>query len=264
MTGTTAPTRDRNRNRSTVDEKVRSALVVRDRPPRPSGVSASLTHSWRALVAFKHFPGQLVDIMLMPFIFLVLFTYLFGGAFAGSTEEYLQYFLPGVLVMTVLMMTVYTGTALNTDITKGIHDRFRTLPFWQPATIVGNLRPQAGLGGVLLAMALLIVFAFSVSWIFAAIGISVKAPERVSGESMIVLYPLVFTSNVFVDPATMPALMRAIVEVNPVSKAASAARGLVHGNLVAADLWWTLLTCVALVAVFGPLTMRLYRRKNAA
>ncbi|MFC7330949.1 ABC transporter permease [Marinactinospora rubrisoli] len=267
------------------EEALRRALGARTRPPRPGPLSASLTHSWRTLTKFRSSPAQLIDIVLMPIVFLLMFTYLFGGAFAGSTSDYLQFFLPGILVMTVVLMTVYTGTALNTDITKGVFDRFRTLPFWQPATIVGNLlgdlvrytialtittglglllgfRPAGGLTGVLLTMLLLICFAFSVGWIFAALGVVVRSPESVSGTSMIVMFPLIFTSNVFVDTATMPGWMQAIVSVNPVSHAATAARGLMHGTATPGQLGLVLLTSAALIVVFAPLTMYLYRNKN--
>ncbi|GAA2248382.1 transport permease protein [Streptomyces ruber] len=271
---------------TTVDGRLRTVLSAGERPPRVTAVSATLTHLWRAMMAFKHFPVQLIDIVLMPLIFLLMFTYLFGGAFADSTEEYLQFYLPGVMVQAVVMMTVYTGTSLNTDIHKGVFDRFRTLPFWQPATLAGSLlgdvlryvvaltttvllglllgfRPDGGALGVVLAMLVLIVFGFSVSWIFAALGVVASEPERVSGTSMIVLYPLLFMSNIFVMPETMPGWMQGVVDANPMSHAATASRALMHGSADFWDVGLVLCVCVGLVAVFGPLTMRLYRTKNA-
>ncbi|MEU7181110.1 MULTISPECIES: ABC transporter permease [Streptomyces] len=269
-----------------IDDALRAALSTGERPPRASAVSATLTHLWRAMTAFKHFPVQLIDIVLMPLIFLLMFTYLFGGAFAGSTGDYLQYFLPGVAVQSVVMMTVYTGTSLNNDIHKGVFDRFRTLPFWQPATLAGSLlgdvlryvlalattvglglmlgfRPAGGVFGVFLAVLVLIVFAFSVSWIFAALGVVASEPERVSGTSMIVMYPLLFTSNIFVDPDTMPGWMQVIVKINPMSHAATASRALMNGTAGFWDVGVVLLVSAGLVALFGPLTMYLYRNKNA-
>ncbi|MFF7527744.1 ABC transporter permease [Streptomyces bobili] len=267
-------------------DALRKALTSQIRPSRPNPLTAVRVSAWRTMRKMKHYGvAVLFDVTLMPIIFLLTFTYLFGGAFAGSTKEYLQYFLPGVLVQTVVMPTVYTGTALNMDITKGIYDRFRTLPFWQPATIVGSLlgdvvryvlaltttmsvglalgfRPDGGVGGVLAAMLLLLVFALSVSWIFAALGVVAKAPETVSGTSMLVMFPLVFTSNIFVEPDTMPGWMEAIVEINPVSDAATAVRGLVHGNASGADIGSVLLACAIITAIFAPLTMYLYRAKS--
>ncbi|MDX2683193.1 ABC transporter permease [Streptomyces sp. NY05-11A] len=243
-------------------DALRKALSSQIRPSRPNPLTAVRVSAWRTMRKMKHYGvAVLFDVTLMPVIFLLTFTYLFGGAFAGSTKEYLQYFLPGVLVQTVVMPTVYTGTALNMDITRGIYDRFRTLPFWQPATIVGSLlgdivryvlamtttmgvglalgfRPDGGVGGVLAAMLLLLVFAVSVSWIFAALGVVAKAPE------------------------TMPGWMEAIVKVNPVSNAATAVRGLVHGDASGADIGWVLLACGIITVIFAPLTMHLYRAKS--
>lgn len=257
-----------------------------ERPAKPTALGATVTHFWRGLKAFQHFPVQIIDIVLMPTIFLLMFTYVFGGAFAGSTGEYLLYFLPGILVQSVLLMTVYTGTSLNTDITKGVFDRFRSLPFWQPATLAGSLlgdivrygislfatiaigyligyRGDGGVVGALGAIALLIVFGFAVSWIFAAIGIVVSQPERVSGTSMIALYPLMFTSNIFVDPGTMPGWMQVVVKINPLSHAASASRSLMSGAPDYGSIGITLAISAGLVAVFGPWSVRLYSNKNA-
>ncbi|EDY42516.1 ABC transporter permease [Streptomyces sp. SPB074] len=270
----------------TPHDALRKALTSQIRPSHPKALTAVRVSAWRTMRKMKHYGvAVLFDVTLMPIVFLLTFTYLFGGAFAGSAKEYLQYFLPGVLVQTVVMPTVYTGTALNMDITRGIHDRFRTLPFWQPATIVGNLlgdivryvlaltttmavglalgfRPDGGVGGVLAAMLLLLLFALSVSWIFAALGVVAKAPETVSGSSMLVMFPLVFTSNIFVEPDTMPGWMEAIVKVNPVSNAATAARGLIHGDASGTDIGWVLLACAIITVIFAPLTMYLYRAKS--
>lgn len=267
---------------STVERLLKDA----PRPHPPSAWSATITHFWRGMKAFQHFPVQLIDIVLMPMIFLLMFTYVFGGAFAGNTHSYLQYFLPGILVQSVLLMTVYTGTSLNTDITKGVFDRFRSLPFWQPATLAGSLlgdiiryvisltatmlvgylmgyRGDGGVIGALATMVLLIVFGFAISWIFAAIGIVVSQPERVSGTSMIALYPLMFTSNIFVDPKSMPDWMQVVVNLNPLSHAATASRSLMSGNPDASAIGWTVACCAVLVAIFAPLSVHLYKNKNA-
>lgn len=263
---------------------LRSALATQARPPRPGPLSASLTHLWRAVSTFRHHPGQLLDMVLFPFVFLLVFTHLFGGAIGGSTSEYLQQFLPGILVQTVVMMSVYTGTALNTDITKGIFDRFRTLPFWQPAAIVGSLladmgryvvaltltiamglllgfRPESVVGSFL-SVAVLIVFAFGVSWIFTTLGAVAKSPETVASTSMIVVFPLVFTSNIFVPTESMPGWMAAIANANPMSHATTAARGLMHGTITAGQLAWVLGLSAALVVIFAPLTMIAYRKRK--
>ena len=91
------------------------------------------------MLKIKHVPEQLFDVTAFPIMFTLIFTYLFGGALAGSTNEYLHYLLPGILVQTVVFITIYTGLGLNTDITKGVFDRFRSLPIWRPAALVGAL-----------------------------------------------------------------------------------------------------------------------------
>ena len=105
------------------------AIASNVRPPKPSALSSSLTFSTRALLRIKHVPEQLFDVTMFPIIFLLMFTYLFGGAIAGSTTEYLQFLLPGILVMTVSQITMYTGVDLNNDIRKGVFDRFVHYPF---------------------------------------------------------------------------------------------------------------------------------------
>jgi ABC-2 type transport system permease protein len=218
-------------------------------------------------------------------MFTLLFTYLFGGALAGSPKEYIQALLPGILVMTVAMITMYTGMALNTDISKGSFDRFRSLPIWRPAVLVGMLladtarytmasavvivlgviigfRPDGGPAGVVAAVALLLLFSFSLSWVWTAIGLRMQTPEAVMQMSMTVLFPLTFASNVFVDPATMPGWVQAIVDVNPITHLTTAARSLMHGTGDTTEVMWVLLWCVGLVAVFAPLTMRLYNSER--
>nr|MDQ5819703.1 ABC transporter permease [Actinomycetota bacterium] len=230
-------------------------------------------------------PEQLFDVTAFPIMFTLIFTYLFGGALAGSTGEYLHYLLPGILVQTVVFITIYTGFGLNTDITKGVFDRFRSLPIWRPAALVGALlgdaarytmastmvivlglllgfRPDGGVPGVLLSVALLLVFSFGLSWIWTALGLVLRTPNSVMGVSMMVLFPLTFASNIFVDPRTMPPWLEVIVGANPITHLATAVRGLMHGTATTGQIGWVLLTSGVLVAVFAPLTMYLYRNKN--
>jgi ABC-2 type transport system permease protein len=267
------------------EETLRSALSARTRPPRPGALSASLTFGWRAMLKIKHVPEQLFDVTAFPIMFTLIFTYLFGGALAGSTSDYLHYLLPGILVQTVVFITIYTGFGLNTDITKGVFDRFRSLPIWRPAALVGALlgdaarytmastmvivlglilgfRPDGGVLGVLLSVALLLVFSFSLSWIWTALGLVLRTPNSVMGVSMMVLFPLTFASNIFVDPRTMPTWLEAIVGANPITHLATAVRGLMHGTVTAGQIGWVLLSSGVLVAVFAPLTMYLYRIKK--
>lgn len=252
------------------------------RPSDATPLAASLTFLARGLLKLRRVPEQAADAVLIPIIFTVLFTYLFGGALAGSTRHYLQFLLPGTLVMTVLLVTVYAGVGLNTDKTRGVIDRFRSMPLWSPAHVAGALltegvravvasaivialgllmgfRPGGGIAGVLAAVAIVVAFSVSLAWIWASIGLVLRSPAAVSTLSFVVQFPLVFASNVFVDPKTMPGWLRAFVEVNPVSLLATTVRHLMAGTATGTDVIWVLLASAAITAVFAPLTMRLYR-----
>lgn len=267
------------------ESTLREALAKRSRPSRTNSVNASLTFGWRAMLKIKYVPEQMLDVTLFPIMFTVMFTYLFGGAIAGSTGEYLQFLLPGILVQTVVFTTIYSGLALNTDISKGIFDRFRTLPIWQPSVLVGALlgdtvrytiassivvilglvlgfRPSGGVLGVVLAVLVLLLFAYSLSWVFTALGLVLRTPNSVMGVSMTVLFPLTFASNIFVDPQTMPSWLQAFVEVNPITLVVTAVRGLMHGTMTSAELGLALFACAIFIIFFAPLTMYLYRKKR--
>ena len=262
---------------------VRKAIASTARPQRASSLSAALTFAWRGMLKVKHVPEQLLDVTVTPVMFLLMFTYLFGGEVAGSTSEYLDYILPGILVMSVLFTTVYSGIALNTDLTKGVVDRFRSLPIWPAAPLVGSLigdsvrylaagtvivvlgvilgfRPEGGLPGVLAALGLVVAFAFALSWVFTTIGLLMRSPNAVMNAGFMGIFPLTFLSNVFVDPETLPAALEAFVDVNPISILATCSRGLMEGNADGGDILIVLAVAAALTAVFAPLTTRLYRR----
>jgi len=253
---------------------------------KPAGaLSTVVTLAWRAMLKIKHLPFQLFDVTVTPIMFTLLFTYMFGGALAGSPEVYLQFLLPGILVQTIVFITVYTGVGVNSDLQKGLFDRFRSLPIWQPSPVLGALvgdlfrysvaslliiglglilgfRPGAGLFGVLLAFALVLVFAFAVSWIWIIFGMMVKTPESVMTTSYLFLMPLTFASNIFVEPKTMPGWLQVFVRYNPVSRLTSASRGLMHGTDVTADLVWTLAASAVIVGISAPIAMRMYHRER--
>jgi len=267
------------------EDALRSVLLAGERPSRPGPVLTSLTFGWRALLKIKHVPEQLVDVTMFPIMFTLMFTYLFGGALAGSTQAYLQFLLPGILVQANVMITMNTGITLNTDIQKGVFDRFRSLPVWRPSPLVGALlgdvmrysigsaivitlglvlgfRPEGGAVGVVLSVALLLVFSFCLSWLWTMLSLILRTPNSVAGVSMMVMFPLTFVSNIFVDPKTMPGWMQAVIEVNPITHLATVVRGLMQGSVPAGEIGWVLVSSVLLVAVFGPITMVLYRNKK--
>jgi ABC-2 type transport system permease protein len=262
-----------------------SMLSTTTRPPAASAWAATITLGWRAMLKIKHVPFQLFDVTAFPLMMTLMFTYLFGGALAGSVGAYVQYLIPGIVVQTIVFITVYTGVGLNADISKGLFDRFRSVPIWQPAPIFGALlgdvfryslaatmvitlgvimgfRPAGGVLGVVLAIALIIVFAISLSWMWIIVGMLVKSPESVMTSSFLLLFPLTMASNIFVDPRTMPRLLQKVVAVNPVSHLANASRGLMHGNVVTSDVVWVLVATAVITAVFAPIAMRMYHRER--
>ena len=263
---------------------VRRAIASTARPPRPGPLSTALTFGWRGMLKVKHVPEQLLDVTLTPVMFVLMFTYLFGGAIAGSTSAYLQYILPGMLVMSVLFTTVYSGVSLNTDLTKGVVDRFRSLPIWRPAPLLGSLlgdsvryviagtviivlglvlgyRPEGGPAGALAALALVVVFSFGLSWVFSVLGLLLRSPNAVMNAGFMAIFPLTFLSNIFVDPATLPGPLEAFVHVNPISILATASRSLMQGQPDGQAIVVSLAVAAALAAVFLPITTRLYRSR---
>lgn len=268
-----------------VERILQVTLAVTDRPPRPSVLATVRAFAWRALLRIKHIPEQLMDVTVFPVMMLLMFTFLFGGAVAGSTAAYLQDVLPGITVMQITWISMYTGHNLNKDLTRGVHDRFRSLPIWRPATLVGPLvadaaryalatavilalgaalgfRPGAGWTGVLAGLGLLLVFSFSLSWVWMVVGIIMRSENAVFSTGNMIMFPLTFLSNVFVPVETLPRWLQGFVEVNPISILTTAVRGLTHGTPVGGTVTLVFIISAALVAIFGPLTMYLYRRKE--
>ena len=256
-----------------------------DRPSAPGPLTETLVFAWRALLKLKHTPEQIFDMALSPIMFTVIFTYLFGGALAGSPEAYLQFLLPGIVVQTVMFTSMYTGFILNQDIGRGVFDRFRALPIWRPAPIAGAIvgdfvrytvsavivlaaglvmgyRPEGMILGVITALLLLNLFAFGFGWIFTTLALLVRTPGTVMTLSWLVLMPVTFASNIYVDPATMPGWLQAFVAVNPVSLIVTALRGVLDGRPALAEVGLAMMAPVLILAVFAPLTMRLYRRER--
>jgi ABC-2 type transport system permease protein len=229
-------------------------------------------------------PEQLFDLVMTPIMFTLLFTFVFGGALAGSPAEYLQFFLPGILVQTVVFNAVYSGMGLSTDLGKGLFDRFRSLPIWSLSPFAGLMvgdilrhliaasiiltiglilgyRPEAGIPGVLAAFAMLVAIGFGMGWVFIVLGLLIRTPTTVMTLGFTFLFPLVFASNIMVDPATMPDWLRAFVDVNPVSLMTTALRGLIGGGASLGQILLALIAPVALTAILAPTTLWLYLRR---
>jgi ABC-2 type transport system permease protein len=261
------------------------ALSAAPRPEPAGPLAASLAFAWRSLLKIKHVPEQLGDVLGIPILFTLMFTYLFGGALAGSTHDYLQFLLPGTLALAVVFVTVYTGVTLNRDLATGAFDRFRSLPVWRPAPIVGGLigdtgryllaaglvialglimgyRAGGGPLGVVGAVALVIAFAVSLSWAWTALGLVLRTPNAVMSAGFVILFPITFLSNIFVAPHTMPAGLQAFADANPISHLVTAERGLMNGTAIAGQVLWVLAAAAVLTAVFAPLTTTVYRRRS--
>ncbi|MEV6800103.1 ABC transporter permease [Micromonospora rifamycinica] len=259
-----------------------SRAVANPRPLRL--LRHSLALAKRSLIKTWRTPEALIDVTLQPALFLVIFVYVFGGAVAGSTHDYLQFLLPGILAQTIATGCIAIGVNLNADIAKGIFDRFRSLPVPRSAPLVGAVLgdvvryvivtastlgigylmgfriesdPLRAVAGCLLA----VLFALCLSWLPVFVSMKVRTPGAVQGLMFALIMPLSFASNVFVGAGTLPGWMQAVVTVNPLTHLVTAMRGLFLGTPVGNHVWWTLVWCAGFVAVFMPLALRAYRRK---
>jgi oleandomycin transport system permease protein len=250
-----------------------------------TGLRNAFTLTWRSVLKLRTNMEDLVGLSLQPIMFLLLFTYVFGGAIARSTHAYLQFELPGLLVMTVVFATLGTGLMLNQDITGGVFDRFRSLPIarWAPlgGAVLGDMvryltsvvitlgfgmilgfrigtGPLPAVAGVLL----LLTFALAMCWVSALIGMLVKTPQGVQMYGFLAMFPLVFGSNLLVPTHTMPGWLQAFVHANPLTDLTNAERGLLVGGPVATPAVRSLLWALAIFVVFAPLAVRAYRRRT--
>jgi ABC transporter DrrB family efflux protein len=271
-------------------EQPRTTPRPEHEPVRPARITPldTLRHvrtlAWRTLVQVKHNPMELLDFSVQPLMFLLLFTYVFGGAISGSTSDYLTFALPGIIVQNTLFTTLNTGTGLNTDLTKGVFDRLRSLPIARSAPLAGRIVADLakqlwaigmllGLGYILgfrvhtgplealAAVGLVMLFALCVSWISVLVGMLVSEPEKVMVFGFTLIFPLTFISNAFVQTSTMPGWLQAFVKVNPVTALADATRGLLSSGPVATPTWHALLWAAGIAAVFAPLAVTAFKRR---
>lgn len=254
------------------------------RPPQPSAMANALTFGWRAVLKFKHVPEQMFDLVMTPIMFTFLFTFVFGGALEGSTDSYLQFLLPGILVQTVMFNAVYSGMGLSTDLQKGLFDRFRSLPIWSLAPFAGlmvgdvlrhliagliilviglllGFRPEAGVAGTVAAFLLLLAVGFGTGWAFIVLGLVLRTPMTVMTLGFTILFPVVFASNIMVRPETMPDWLEAIVNLNPVTHMTTAMRDLFAGTATWSGVGLALLAPVLMTLFLAPLVLVLYRRR---
>lgn len=263
-----------------------SRTSVPTRPaPRSFGlVRHSLALARRSLLKTMRTPEQLLDVTLQPILFIVIYVYLLGGAVAGSTEEYLQFLLPAIMVQTVLFGAMATGVNLNTDIKKGVFDRFRSLPIARSAPLIGSVlgdliryvvaevvlvgfgyllgfRIQTDVLSLLAACLLTIFFAFCLSWMVVLCGMLLREPGAVQGVAFLLLFPLTFGTSMIAPEDTLPGWLQAWTNINPVNHAMDASRALMLGGDAGTSVLWTVVSGLVILAVFAPLAVRAYRRR---
>ena len=259
------------------------------------GLRANLRHVGalirRNALQIKQDPESMMDALLMPIVFTLLFVFVFGGAIGGggqdqSNDQYTQYLVPGMMAMMSTSLAMGVGTGLNEDFNKGVMDRFRAMPIARSSVLLAKAVVEAGrllvavivlmtvgvlVGfdvdgqwlGLLAATGLTVLFGFSLMWIFMVMGLSLPNAQAVQQASFLILMPLQFGSSVFVPPETMPGWLEAFTGFNPLTQVADAARGLMMGEgPVASPVMWTLAWAVGLTAVTAPIAITKFRKKT--
>jgi len=230
-------------------------------------------------------PEQLMDTLIFPIVFLLMFTYIFGGAISGSTANYLPIVIPGVLVFCVLNTAGASGTNLKEDIETGIFNRFKSMPISRIAPLAGTLIcdsirfvisilvtfilaiimgfwSSSGFIGIFLALIFTVFCGWCISWIFAFIGLKMRTSGSVQGISFVITMPLMFISNALVPVDTMPKILEIIAKINPVTYMVNAVKNLLICNIFSQEIFISLILMIAVVTVFVPLTLKVYMKKQ--
>jgi len=246
-------------------------------------VNDALAMTRRNLLRYVRVPNLLVFSTIQPVMFVLLFTYVFGGAVRIPSGSYKDFLLPGILVQTVIFGSTQTGVGLADDLSRGMIDRFRSLPMARSAVLAGRtlsdtvrnlfvvllmigvglligFRFHAGFIAAVGAIVLAVLFGLAFSWISAFIGMAVRDVESAQTAGFIWIFPLVFASAVFVPVATMPGWLQSFARVNPVTNTAEAVRALCQGGPTASHVLHALAWIVGILLVFVPLSVRRYRR----
>jgi oleandomycin transport system permease protein len=240
----------------------------------------------RNLLSIKANPEELVDVTIFPIIMTVLFTYVFGGAMKSSVNgNYLEFLVPGILSQMLTFGTMYTGVKLSNDFSKGVIDRFRSLPIARSAVLNGHIvsallrlllaatittlsavalgfRIHTSALAFLAGIGVLMTLGLGISWVAVYIGSTAKTPQAVQGVGQLVLFPLMFASSIFAPANTMPGWLQSFVKINPLTTAADAARALMTGGPAFHAVWVTLAWSAGLTLLFAPLAIRAYKRRT--
>jgi ABC-2 type transport system permease protein/oleandomycin transport system permease protein len=240
----------------------------------------------RNLIKIKRVPEVLVWVLMSPIMFVLLFVYVFGESVAVPGGDYTQYVMAGIFAQTVVFGTTFTTLGVAEDVSKGIIDRLRSLPMFQPAVLIGRtvsdvvrnlftfgvmivvaLAVGWGVEGTLpeafLGFAVLFAFGYSLSWVQAWIGVSVKSVEAANSAGFIWMFPMAFISSAFVDPSRMPDWLEAIANANPFSIVTDVVRDTYNGVDPGSDLWVAIAWIVGITVVFSFLAIRKYQSATA-
>lgn len=247
-------------------------------------IASTGTMTYRNLLKTLHNPDELLDVVVQPALFMLLFGYLFSGAIYGNVSSYLKILVPGILMQSLISAASGSATQISTDIHSGIYDRLKSLPIPQVAPLAGQLfadilrlivaataalstgylmewRPEAGLGWLSMVIFLDIFLGWALSWIFALYGLVAKSPTLVESVSLMTMLVLVFLSNAFVPVKSLPRFMQILVTINPVSHVISANRAMLNAGYWPREAWIVLCAGIGIVAVFAPITVLVYKRK---
>jgi ABC transporter DrrB family efflux protein len=240
----------------------------------------------RSVKRIRRQPDLLVGFTIQPVMFVLLFVYVFGGAIATPGLEYVDFLMPGIIVQSMVFGGFVTALGLADDLKKGLIDRFRSLPMWQPAVVSGRIMADIGTNivqlvvmftvGILVGfrfstsvpevvagIVLLLLFGYAFSWVFAFIGLTASSPEASNAYGFTILFPITFVSSAFVPVDSMPGWLQPFAEHNPFTTMVDAARALFVGTPAGNDVWLSVLWALAITAVFSALSVWRYRRAVA-
>jgi ABC-2 type transport system permease protein/oleandomycin transport system permease protein len=259
--------------------------LVQPAPGLVTAASDAVAIAWRNLLAYVRLPELAVFSTIQPIMFVLLFRYVFGNSInlSDPNVSYVDYLMPGIIVQTAVFGSAATGIGLAEDLGKGLIERFRSLPMARSAVLTGRtladsvrnvfvmalitvvgmivgFRIHGGLLAYLAALGLVLLFAFALSWVVATIGLSASNGEAAQAAIFPMLFPLTFASSAFVDTAFMPGWLQVFADHQPVTITVNAARDLVLGYPATGNVIVSILWSVGILAVFGPLAVRKYRR----
>ena len=272
--------------------------VPLERPPRSPGLARQLLDvvvlTGRNLVHIAREPLQLSDVTVQPVLFTLLFVYVFGSGVVLPHGSYTDYAIAGLLALNLTTSAMGTAVGLSADLGSGVIDRFRTLPMWRPAMLVGRSladlltagictafvvvtglivgwRPEGDIGSTIAGFAIFLFFSYALSWTCACLGMVSESPESAQSTGLVIFFPLAIISNALVPTQHMPAVLQAIANWNPVSAVTAAARELwgnpnpsstIHAWPMQHPVLAALLWSVAILTIFAPLATHLYRRRT--